>query len=149
MVIPNQTFRTYNAECKVSIVIYMSIEQADIAVSHILLVEDNPEMRMMLCDLLQWGGHSVTAERSGEDALAALAGGAQPDMIISDLKMPGMDGLELLQHVRQNQEWAHIPFIMMSGNLSDFQSDHVSDLGIDGLLPKPFDLETLNRVLGG
>lgn len=117
--------------------------------AHILLVEDNPEMRMMLCDLLEWGGHSVTAERSGEDALAALAGGAQPDVIISDLKMPGMDGLALLHHVRQNQEWAHIPFIMMSGNLTDSHLDHAPSLGIDGLLPKPFDLETLNRILGG
>jgi len=106
-------------------------------------------MRMMLRDLLEWGGHSVTAQRSGEDALAALEDGTQPDLIISDLTMPGTDGLALLQQVRQEPAWAHIPFIMMSANLSDARLDEAANLGLDGLLPKPFDLETLERVLGG
>lgn len=117
--------------------------------THILLVEDNMDMQTLLRDLLEWGGHQVIFGRNGEEGLAALHDAEPlPALIISDLTMPAMDGLQLLQAVRQNPNWSHIRFIIMSANPQDerLQTDEAN--GVAGILPKPFSLEELQRLLG-
>jgi two-component system chemotaxis response regulator CheY len=116
--------------------------------TNILLVEDNLDMQTLLRDLLEWGGHQVMLGRTGQEGLEALqTAQLPPDLIISDLTMPYMDGLELFQAVRQNPKWAHIRFIIMSANPQDerLKSRQAGDL--NGVLPKPFSLEELNRLL--
>jgi len=116
--------------------------------THILLVEDNVDMQMLLRDLLEWGGHQVIYGRTGEEGLQALRSAkSTPDLIISDLTMPTMDGLELLQAVRQNPNWARIRFIIMSANPQDERLQGHQANGLDGVLPKPFSLEELQRLL--
>lgn len=116
--------------------------------ANILLVEDNIDMQGLLRDLLVWGGHDVAFGRTGQEGLEVLYAAPQPpDLIISDLTMPQMDGLELLQAVRQNPGWADIRFIIMSANPQDDRlKTHEAD-GLHGVLPKPFSLEELSRLL--
>lgn len=116
--------------------------------SHILLVEDNAAMQTLLCELLQWGGHTVITGRTGQEVLEALyEAQTLPELIISDLNMPRLDGLGLLEAVRKNPSWKRVAFIIMSANINDerLTSEVVSTL--DGVIPKPFSLDDLNVVL--
>lgn len=116
--------------------------------SHILLVEDNEDMQKLLCEMLLWGEHSVMTGRTGQEALDVLNHTQElPELIISDLNMPRLDGIGLLQAVRQNPDWKQVAFIIMSANLNDerLTSDIISSL--DGIIPKPFNLDNLNAVL--
>ena len=116
--------------------------------SHILLVEDNADMRKLLCEMLEWGEHSVIAGRTGQEALDVLhSAETLPELIISDLNMPRLDGLELLHAVRQNPAWKQVAFIIMSANVNDerLTADIINSL--DGVIPKPFNLDDLNVIL--
>jgi CheY-like chemotaxis protein len=116
--------------------------------TNILLVEDNIDMQLLLRDLLVWGGHEVIAGRTGQEGLDALnEANTLPDLIISDLTMPMMDGLELFQAVRQNPNWSDIRFIIMSANPQDERLSNGHVRGLNGILPKPFSLDELNRFL--
>ncbi len=115
--------------------------------ANILLVEDNTEMRLLLQEILEWGGHHVRCGRSGEDGLRTLTEAATPDLIISDLMMPGMDGFTFLQRVRQDARWAQVRFVMMSANPQDDRLQNPRQDGFDGVLPKPFSLEDLDALL--
>jgi two-component system chemotaxis response regulator CheY len=116
--------------------------------SHILLVEDNADMQKLLCEMLEWGGHSVITGRTGQEALDALqVAKALPELIISDLNMPRLDGIGLLDAIRKNKEWKNIRFVIMSANVHDerLSGDIVRDL--NGVIPKPFNLDDLGSIL--
>jgi CheY-like chemotaxis protein len=116
--------------------------------TNILLVEDNIDMQLLLRDLLEWGGHQVIFGRTGQEGLEALYNSQQaPDLIISDLTMPMMDGLELLRAVRQNPRWEHVRFIIMSANPHDERLSTPEADGLNGILPKPFSLDELNLLM--
>jgi len=116
--------------------------------SHILLVEDNADMQTLLCELLQWGGHTVITGRTGQEALDALYKARElPELIISDLNMPRLDGIGLLEAVRQNPEWKQVSFIIMSANINDERLTPTIINSLNGVIPKPFSLDDLNVVL--
>ena len=79
----------------------------------LLLVDDDPDVRMLLCATLRGAGCVVTEAASAPDALAALAGGLVADAIITDFAMSGIDGLELVDRVRQHQPG--LPAIIITG----------------------------------
>jgi two-component system NarL family response regulator len=114
---------------------------------HILLVEDNIDMLMLLREMLEWAGYQVSLGRTGEEAMELLATGALPDLIISDLTMPRMDGITLYQHVRANPNWSQVRFIIMSANIFDERLQTQAAIGLDGIIPKPFNLGDLSTVL--
>jgi CheY-like chemotaxis protein len=116
--------------------------------STILLVEDHLDMQMLLKDLLILGGHEVLLARTGAEALEVLVdcGDLLPDIIISDVTMPIMDGYELLHAVRGEPLWANIRFVMMSANVADERLNAVA--GLDAIFPKPFSLDELRVALG-
>ncbi len=91
-----------------------SREGHSVAPGRILLADDNADNRDLVIKLLErWGGHSVVAEPDGAAALAALE--REPfDVVLLDVIMPGMNGFEVLQRIREHQEWRHIPVVMMS-----------------------------------
>jgi CheY-like chemotaxis protein len=116
--------------------------------SQILLVEDHIAMQGLLRELLEWGGHEVALSRTGQEALQLLqASGDLPEVIVSDLTMPHLDGVGLLQAVRQNPAWATVRFIMMSANILDERITPEAIDALDGVLPKPFSLEDFNALL--
>lgn len=117
--------------------------------ANILLVEDNVAMQALLREMLEWGGHQVALGRTGEEALQVLEQSVKlPELIVSDLNMPRMDGIELLEVVRHNPQWDDVRFIMMTANTYDDRINPQTTQYLDGVLPKPFGLEDLSSLLG-
>ncbi len=116
--------------------------------SHILLVEDNADMRKLLYDMLQYDNHSVITGRTGQEALdLMLSADELPELIISDLNMPRLDGIDLLKAIREHPTWKQIPFVIMSANVHDERLTEEVVQTLDGIIPKPFSLEDLSAVL--
>lgn len=103
----------------------------------ILLVEDEPTVRTIAEALLDSFGYKVTAVVNGAEALAALAK-QQVDLILSDVRMPVVDGFELLQKVRANPAWYQIPFIVVSAKAESADLRMGMSLGADDYVTKPY-----------
>ncbi len=108
----------------------------------ILVVEDDVAMAGGICDVLELAGYEVQVAHQGREALAAIAQ-RQPDLIVSDIMMPEMDGYELFKQVRANPDWVLIPFIFLTakGQKSDVRLGKT--MGAEDYLVKPFDWEDL------
>jgi putative nucleotidyltransferase with HDIG domain len=105
----------------------------------VLVVDDQPEMRKTIGRILKIAGFDVTEAEDGQKALETLA--ALPvEMIISDLRMPGMDGIELLHQVRKQKS---VPFVLMTGFAEIIESAEAYAMGVDGFMLKPFKQEEL------
>ncbi len=114
----------------------------------ILAVEDEPEYLEMLQDVMKSLGHSITLAGGGEEALAILD--RQPiDVIISDVAMPGMDGLRFHNLVRGREAHRNTPFIFLTGvdDLSEIKAASRGDC--DLLLQKPFPVDSLLKMFSG
>src|SRR5947209_10315068 len=81
----------------------------------ILIVDDEPQNRKLLETLLQPEGYQTVSVANGEDALASVQR-REPDLILLDIMMPGMDGYEVARHLKNNEATAHIPVIMVTAN---------------------------------
>lgn len=110
----------------------------------IMLLEDNLDMQQVLASVLELNGHEVIAGFNGQDGLRLLTQ-YSPDVIISDLQMPVMDGLTFLRHLQVENHWAHIPVIFISGNPLDREATLGS--GAYAFITKPFKIENFNVVL--
>ena len=102
----------------------------------ILIVEDNVELRNFLSDILSESYRVITAT-NGQEGLDQ-AREYIPDLIISDIMMPAMDGLDMVKNIKENREICHIPIILLSAKSS--LDDRISGLeqGIDDYITKPF-----------
>jgi ligand-binding sensor domain-containing protein/signal transduction histidine kinase/DNA-binding response OmpR family regulator len=107
----------------------------------ILVVEDNAELRTLVKETLRQHYRVIEAE-NGEQAVG-IAGAEIPDVIISDVMMPVMDGFEFCKRVKTDGKTSHIPVILLTAKTT--QSDHVSGLttGADLYLTKPFSTQVL------
>lgn len=108
----------------------------------ILVVEDNPDMRTGLQVSLEIEGYNVLTARDGEEALTLLAASV-PDLILADLKMPHMDGLQLLDEIRKNEAWHNIPTIVLTAVADPTIQSDATWRGAHTCITKPFELETL------
>jgi two-component system KDP operon response regulator KdpE len=109
----------------------------------ILIVDDEPQMRRFLTMTLEAHGYATAAAEDGQTALALLPAW-QPDLILLDLELPGIDGLEFIRRVRA---WSPLPIIVLS--VRDREDDKVTvlTLGADDYLTKPFGTgELLARI---
>ncbi|MGF1495669.1 MAG: response regulator transcription factor [Elainellaceae cyanobacterium] len=104
----------------------------------ILIVEDDLTLRTGLCRFLEKRGYVVQMASSGSDALR-LFEAIQPDLVVSDVLMPEMDGLEFCRRLRANRLGQLVPFIFLSsrGELDDRVEGH--EMGADDYLVKPFE----------
>jgi len=111
----------------------------------ILVVEDEPNLLLGIRDILELDEYEVVTAKHGREALEILneAGEHLPDLIVSDIMMPYMDGLELLKVVRQNQVWVTIPFIFLTARGEKRDVHDGKKLGVDDYLIKPFDADDL------
>jgi CheY-like chemotaxis protein len=105
----------------------------------ILLVEDHADTREFLSSWLRDRDLKVIAAANGVDALNALLT-ETPDLILTDCRMPKMDGIEFSRQVRMRSIFDHIPIALLSGVLPN---RHFKELGIALFLQKPFPLEDL------
>lgn len=104
--------------------------------AHILLVEDNPVIQRMYSHMLRRRGYRVAIAENGIAALRQIELD-QFDLVIADLTMPEMDGIELIERVRANHRYDCLPFIMLtaSGQEEDRQRAHAA--GANDFLTKP------------
>ncbi|GAB4047681.1 ATP-binding response regulator [Spirosoma litoris] len=107
----------------------------------ILIVDDNADMRAYLTRLLE-PSFTVYAALNGVDALQQVAG-IQPQLILSDIMMPVMDGSQLLHHLKQNPATAHIPLIFLSARAGQEARIEGLQAGADDYLVKPFSAQEL------
>jgi signal transduction histidine kinase/CheY-like chemotaxis protein len=84
-----------------------------VATNHVLVVDDEPAAVDLITQLLQEEGYQVRGVYSGEEALRSLEAEV-PDIILLDLLMPGMDGFEVIQRLKANQDWKDIPIVVVT-----------------------------------
>ncbi|HWP45545.1 MAG TPA: ATP-binding protein [Candidatus Limnocylindrales bacterium] len=109
----------------------------------ILVVEDDETLRTLVMELLMKEQFHVVTARTGVEALELLKNGLKPDLIISDIIMPEMDGYELYQRVHNHQNLIPIPFIFLTAKTGEEEIRQGKSLGVDEYITKPFKLEDL------
>jgi CheY-like chemotaxis protein len=125
--------------------------QSDQLSNSILVVEDDPDTREMLVRQLRKEGWQVVAVANGKEALVAIAAN-QPQLIVSDLMMPEMDGFELVYELRQNPQWRSIPVIIVTAKeLNEIERQqlkgHVQKIFQKGVYQRQILLDELNNLL--
>jgi DNA-binding response OmpR family regulator len=110
----------------------------------ILLVDDEVELLQALSERLQLRGFEVVVAHSGEEALDILEGAA-PDLMVLDLKMPGIDGMDVLRSTRQI--CPRVQVIMLTGHGSEKDREKALRLGVFDYLQKPVDIVELVSAL--
>ena len=117
----------------------------------ILVVDDEPHMLDTVRFILEAGGYAVLTARSGQEALARLAGlreqGRRADLILTDIQMPGPTGLELVERLVGAGE--HGPVLVMSGYNDPETARKLRERGCEHFLDKPFEEEDLLREVRG
>lgn len=123
----------------------VGIRSTELAGKRILLVEDTPETREALTLILAGAGSIVTATADAKSAFAAFVAGT-PDLIVSDIAMPGEDGMQLLQRIRAHETRAgreHVPALAVTALAHEDDRAQVLEAGFDAHLVKPFEAESL------
>jgi CheY-like chemotaxis protein len=112
----------------------------------ILLLDDNKDMLQVLSETLEFHQHSVICGFNGHEGINHLNTCARlPDVIISDLKMPNMNGLEFLGALQRDALWSQIPVAIMSGETGD--RSHILKAGADAFVLKPFHYQEIETLL--
>ncbi len=112
----------------------------------VLIVDDNPDSAKTMGWAVESWGHEVRLEFSGSGALDA-AGEFQPQAVLLDIGMPGMNGYELCQIMRQSPELRNTIFIAQTGWSQEQHRQMSREAGFDHYLVKPIDFNTLQRLL--
>ncbi len=110
----------------------------------ILVVDDEPYLREILCDELRLEGATVLEAEDGKAGLA-VAESQKVDAVISDIRMPGGSGVELLEQIRAKHQ--DLPAVMLVSGFSDFSLDEAYDKGAEAVFSKPFDMEAIVKSL--
>lgn len=116
-------------------------DNADSDAYHLLVVEDNVELLMLMTQLLSSKYHVKTAT-NGKEALEIIHK-EELDIIISDVMMPVMDGLELTQELKNDPNYQHLPIILLTAKTQDENRAEALQLGADSYVTKPFKLSDL------
>jgi PAS domain S-box-containing protein len=111
--------------------------ESDSARARVLVADDNADMREYLAKLLRTAGYRVTAVTDGQHALDAIRSQV-PDILISDVMMPGMDGVQLLTALRGDSRTAALPVLLLSARAGQEASIEGLQAGADDYLVKPF-----------
>jgi DNA-binding NarL/FixJ family response regulator len=112
----------------------------------LLVVDDDPGLLRAVAETLRAEGYEVTTARRGADALVSIAE-SLPDLIVSDIRMPGMDGYELVRNLRASARTKLIPIVFLTAK--DETTDRIAGFrsGVDAYLTKPFEPDELVAVV--
>ncbi|HZV95372.1 MAG TPA: response regulator [Candidatus Nitrosocosmicus sp.] len=111
----------------------------------ILVVDDEPEVRLVLTEFLESRGYEVTAASSGAEAIS-LVDAVKPHVVLLDVTMPEMDGMETLKRLAAANPG--LPIIMVTANADVDVTSRLLAMGAADYIPKPFDLEYLGQAVG-
>lgn len=122
----------------------LDISKIDAKDRRILVIDDDPDSLSIIAEALRWDGYQVQTAISGHEGIDLIQRW-NPDLILLDVNMPGMNGIDTLHGLRQKEQYVSVMFI--SGNTSTEHVIQGLDSGGDDYIPKPFDpLELLARV---
>lgn len=107
----------------------------------VVLIEDEPDIAEAIGYQLQKAGFEVRVARTGEEGLHAVRAGA--DLVLLDLNLPGMDGLEVCRMIRRQATTAHLPIIIVSARADEVDRVLGLEMGADDYVVKPFSLKEL------
>jgi two-component system, sensor histidine kinase and response regulator len=111
---------------------------------HLLIVEDDMHLLEGVRSVLEIEGYDITTAENGVQALKLLVDSdLNPDLIISDIMMPQMDGVQFLREVRKDQRWVQVPFIFLTARGEKADIHQGKRLGVDDYIVKPFDTDDL------
>lgn len=108
----------------------------------VLLIDDEPQMCALLSKVLTNNGFEVIVENDGASGLRE-AKRFNPDLILLDIIMPGLDGFEVAQRLRKDPACAQIPIMVLTAHATPYARKTATDAGVDDFVTKPFDLENL------
>jgi len=118
--------------------------------STILIVEDNDKNMKLARDVLQSRGYVTLEAVTGEDGVR-MAIEKKPDLVLMDIQLPGINGIEALRQVRADPECARIPIVAFTASVMSSDRSQITAAGFDGFLGKPINLkeflETVKQVL--
>jgi CheY-like chemotaxis protein len=114
----------------------------------VLIVDDEPAIRLLCAINLELEGFHVLEEADGLRALA-LARREPPDLVVTDVKMPGLDGFQLAEALRRDERTRQIPLIFLSGEAAGSGEARARKLGALAYLTKPFDPSALASLVAG
>jgi two-component system cell cycle response regulator DivK len=112
----------------------------------ILYVEDNYENKLFVRRVIESMGHEMLEAETGYDSLE-IAEDRVPDLVLMDINIPGMDGLETTVKFKENPKLAHIPIIALTANAMKGDKERCLAAGCDGYLQKPIGVSDLRRTL--
>ena len=118
--------------------------------STILIVEDNDKNMKLVRDILQHKGHATLEAATGEEGVQ-LAIDRRPDLVLMDIQLPGIDGIEALRRIRAQPALDAMPVMAISASVMPDDQRHIVSSGFDAFLPKPISLKpfvaTVERLL--
>jgi two-component system cell cycle response regulator DivK len=118
----------------------------------VLVVEDNEKNMKLFRDVLQAKGYTAIEATSGEEAVE-LATTHLPELILMDVQLPGMDGIEALGHIRADERTAAIPVVALTAQAMSGDRERFLEAGFDGYISKPVNvlefIETVGRYCEG
>lgn len=112
----------------------------------VLTVDDSPSIRQMIKVTLEPAGHSVIEAGDGAQGLA-MAQSKRPDLVITDLNMPTMNGLELIRALRKQPALTGLPIVFLTTESNEAVKQEAKSAGATGWITKPFKPEQLLAVL--
>jgi DNA-binding response OmpR family regulator len=115
-------------------------------VPKILVIDDDPSVRVLVADVLEAEGYTVTAAEDGFAGLRSIDAD-RPDCVVLDVMMPGLDGHAVLQRIRAADGGPDLPVVMLTAAADDAQAWRAWTEGVDYFLAKPFDPEGLLSYL--
>jgi len=119
----------------------------------ILIVDDSPTMTMSVKSSLQMNGFEVKTAADGVQALILLKGGLKPDLVITDINMPNMGGMELIKQIKALPGFRFVPILTLTTESDASKRDEGKRLGATGWLVKPISgvdlLKVIKQVLPG
>lgn len=102
----------------------------------ILVVEDNERNLKLLRDVLEYAGYDVRVARTAEDGIS-LAASEPPDLVLMDLQLPGIDGMEALRRLRESPRTADIPVVAVTAQAMKQDRERALAAGFNGYIEKP------------
>lgn len=114
--------------------------------ARILLAEDSTANQLLVTTILQHVGFNVDVANNGQEAVSAAAG-KRYDLILMDMCMPEMDGLEATRIIRSDPETAHLPIIALTANALQEDVDNCLEAGMNGYLCKPINKDSFLEVV--
>ena len=114
---------------------------------HVWIVDDDQEMAKAMRMMLELLDCQTTSFLSARSAAQTLLTGERPDVLVLDINMPEVSGLDLLEFLRRRPEWKNLPVVMLSSEAADVTVDEAMELGADGYVMKPVTLEELDEAV--